>query len=121
MRKQSAPGGNTWALFHFSGHVNCMAGTEYQRLYKSKAWQTLRQATLARDGWKCQRCGVLLISGRASSYAAVVNHKTPHKGDLALFHDPANLEAVCKQCHDSRIQKEERSNRRPIGLDGYPI
>ena len=93
---------------------------EHHYLYKTKAWRMLREATLARDGFICQRCRCLLISGRKDNRSAVVNHKMPHKGDAALFHDPGNLEAVCKQCHDSDIQKEERGTSRPIGLDGWP-
>lgn len=94
---------------------------EHKRLYKSKAWRQLREATLARDMWRCQSCGVYLVAGRQSPHSAVVNHKTPHKGDLELFHDPGNLEAVCKQCHDSDIQREERNPKPTIGPDGWPI
>ena len=71
---------------------------------------------------RCQRCGVYLADdGGKSPRSATVNHKTPHKGDLTLFFDPDNLEAVCKRCHDSDIQSEERSGKPTIGVDGWPI
>ena len=98
-----------------------MADTPYQHLYSKKAWQLLRGAILARDNWKCQRCGSFLVGGRKAPRSAVVNHKTPHKGNLALFYAPGNLEAVCKACHDSDIQREERSTKTQIGLDGWPV
>lgn len=39
--------------------------------------------------------------------ATTVNHRKPHKGDWALFVEPANHESVCKDCHDQIIQAEE--------------
>ena len=42
---------------------------------------------------------------------AVVNHKTPHKGNLILFYDANNLEAVCWSCHLGAIQS--------VGALGY--
>lgn len=98
-----------------------MAFGEYKKLYATKAWQQLRTGILARDGYMCQRCGVMLTQGRKHKTAAVVNHKTPHKGDLELFYDVGNLEAVCKHCHDGKIQRQERGNRTTIGADGWPI
>lgn len=41
--------------------------------------------------------------------ANVVDHKTPHKGDPALFWDIKNLQPMCKQCHDGYKQELERS------------
>ena len=51
-----------------------------------------------------------------------MNHKTPHKGNLILFYDPNNLEAVCWSCHLGAIQSEEA-----LGYDttnssnGWPV
>lgn len=33
--------------------------------------------------------------------ANVVDHKTPHKGDPALFWDESNWQSLTKACHDS--------------------
>ena len=53
---------------------------------------------------------------------AVVNHKTPHKGNLILFYDPNNLEAVCWSCHLGAIQSEEALGYdTTIGADGWPV
>ena len=40
--------------------------------------------------------------------ATIVNHRTPHRGDWALFIDPANHESTCKPHHDRDIQAGER-------------
>ncbi|MGN6549746.1 MAG: HNH endonuclease [Pararhizobium sp.] len=95
----------------------------YRALYHGTAWRHLRQQALARDFFTCQRCGSLLVTGnRHHPQAAVVNHKRPHKGDTALFFDLANLESVCKACHDALIQREEARGY-VIGCDlaGRPL
>lgn len=39
--------------------------------------------------------------------ATVVDHITPHKGDMRLFWDPKNHQALCKQCHDRKTASED--------------
>lgn len=54
--------------------------------------------------------------------ATVVDHITPHKGDSALFWDKANWQSLCKRCHDSVKQAEEKSGTiRGCDLSGLPI
>jgi 5-methylcytosine-specific restriction protein A len=43
----------------------------------------------------------------AVTASAVVDHKTPHKGDPALMWDEANWQALCKPCHDRDKQAIE--------------
>lgn len=40
--------------------------------------------------------------------ASVVDHKTPHRGDQALFWDRANWQSLCAACHSSVKQAEEK-------------
>jgi 5-methylcytosine-specific restriction endonuclease McrA len=94
---------------------------KYRRLYSQKAWATLRKQILLRDLYTCQSCKVPLTTGRSDPRSAVVNHIKPHKGALYLFYNPNNLQAVCKECHDGRIQAMERGGTSPIGLDGWPV
>lgn len=85
--------------------------------YKTARWQSLRQVVFARDLFTCQRCGRLLPDG-----AAVADHRTAHKGDAALFWDAANVQTLCKPCHDGAKQSEEaRGYSTEIGADGFPI
>ena len=53
-----------------------------------------------------------------------MNHIVPHQGDFELFHDPDNLESVCKPCHDGVIQHQEKTGKEydpTIGWDGVPV
>ena len=104
---------------------------EYHHLYKDQRWcgkHGIRLAALRRDNFTCQRCGCYLVIGKPKHpRSATVNHKTPHKGDTALFFDLGNTESVCKSCHDGRIQREEErgyligcdESGRPVD-DGHP-
>lgn len=98
------------------------AAEAYRRLYRTSRWQRLRLAILARDLYRCSRCGVALYGQPPALHSPVVNHRIPHRGDLALFWDEANLEAVCKGCHDRDIQAEELNGyHRGVGPDGFPV
>lgn len=68
------------------------------------AWQKARERFLAQHPL-CERCQA---AGRAA-VATIVDHKTPHRGDMALFWDESNWEAMCKPHHDSEKQREERA------------
>ncbi len=97
---------------------------EYRKLYMTKAWRELRKTILLRDNYLCQRsgCNVPLVSGRTDKRSAVVHHLTPHKGNLELFYDPANLQSVCWSCHSGQIHSEEKLGYSlEIGLDGWPV
>ena len=95
---------------------------KYRKLYSTKQWRTLRGTILTYDHYRCQQYGVSLTSGKSQPTSAVVNHKKPHKGNLTLFYDPSNLEAVCWNCHLGVIQSEEAlSYDATIGDDGWPV
>lgn len=89
---------------------------EYRKLYKARAWLNARAAQLAKQPL-CEPC---LVEGVATS-ATVVNHRKPHKGDLALFYDPANHQSVCKPHHDGPIQREEHAGfSSAVDAGGWP-
>lgn len=64
-------------------------------------------------------CGAIC----AGKGQAKVDHKTPHRGDEALFWDEGNLWVLCGPCHDGVKQREEKGGKqlRRVGLDGYPV
>lgn len=68
-----------------------------QRQYSTK-WRKERAAFLA-DHPTCVRCGAT---------ATVVDHVTPHRGDMKLFWRRSNWQALCTHCHSSTKQREER-------------
>jgi len=88
----------------------------YRYLYRSTAWRKGRVLFL-REHPLCVRC----MAKGLTVPATVVNHIKPHKGDLTLFFDRKNMEAVCKRCHDGAIQQIERIGFSTcIGVDGWP-
>ena len=89
----------------------------WHRLYKTAAWQRLREHQLAMQPL-CSFC----LQGDDVEVATVVDHIKPHKGDDALFYDANNLQSLCKHCHDSAKQRID--NGKVVvttGVDGYPL
>ncbi|RMF02552.1 MAG: HNH endonuclease [Alphaproteobacteria bacterium] len=97
--------------------IDHFASKKHQHLYNSRTWKRLRRLRLATDPLcaYCRKQGV-------TRAATVVDHIKPHRGDWALFADPSNTQSLCKHCHDSIKQSEERLGySRQIGPDGWPI
>lgn len=91
--------------------------SNYAWLYRTATWHKLRRHQL-RSEPLCRYCREL---GRLTP-ATVADHVIPHRGDLVLFYDPANLQSLCKTCHDHVKQRLERTGRRAgTRLDGTPV
>jgi len=80
--------------------------------------------------WQAYRAGYLKSHPLCAMHEAqgqvvpaeVVDHIVPHKGDQKLFWDPSNHQALCKQCHDSHKQRQEKSGAVVgCGMNGVPI
>jgi len=84
--------------------------------YGTARWKKRRKYQLATE----PRCKMCLDIGRVTA-ASVADHVIPHKGDEALFWNGA-LQSLCKPCHDSSKQSEERTGRKRvrIGVTGWP-
>ena len=67
-------------------------------------------------------CAYCLRQGRMT-VAEVVDHIRPHKGDEALFWNPANWQSLCASCHETAKKHIERGGDSVIawGADGWPI
>ncbi|WP_138423708.1 HNH endonuclease signature motif containing protein [Maritimibacter alexandrii] len=78
-------------------------------LYSSRRWQRLKLKIIERDGLVCRQTGVLLTGKEPAPNSPVLDHIRPHKGDLTLFWDPANLQLVSKEYHDRVKQRLERA------------
>ncbi len=89
------------------------SGNSLRPLYSSKRWRDLRLVVLERAGWMCQGCAEPhLLSGKhPAPHSPVVDHIEPHRGNLMLFWDESNLQAVCKAWHDSEKQRQEKAAR----------
>lgn len=54
--------------------------------------------------------------------ATVVDHITPHRGDMQLFWDRENWQGLCKPCHDRHKSRQERGGRLAgCDVNGNPL
>ena len=76
-------------------------GTAAQRGYDAK-WRKAR-ARFLRDNPLCKDC---LDVGKVIA-ATVVDHITPHRGNVVLFWDEKNWQGLCSTCHSRKTAKED--------------
>lgn len=78
-------------------------GTSAERGYGSK-WQTARAYFLRKHPLcmcaDCKAAGLIVP-------ASVVDHITPHRGDMRLFWDSSNWQSLSKPCHDRKTARED--------------
>jgi len=73
-------------------------------LYDTALWKRLRYNQLE----IMPLCAYCIDQGLTTE-ARIVDHIKPHKGDISIFYDQANLQSLCKKCHDSHKQRLEKS------------
>ncbi len=70
----------------------------------TKKWQRASKAFLrANPLCQCEECKA---SGRVVA-ATVVDHIVPHRGDMKLFWDRSNWQAMSKKHHDRKTARED--------------
>ena len=88
----------------------------YQYLYNAK-WARSAKLFLNAN----PLCVYCLQVGKTTA-ATIVDHIVRHEGDVELFNDPNNRQALCKACHDSVKAKEEaRGYAVGFDADGMPL
>ncbi|WP_326659602.1 AAA family ATPase [Streptomyces sp. NBC_00385] len=70
---------------------------DWRWVYDDKRWPPLRDQVLSEEALCRAGCG---------RPPGVVDHIRPHRGDEQLAFDRANLQAMCKPCHDSKTAVE---------------
>lgn len=85
-----------------------------RHLYGTAAWRALSWRVRVEDGFNCRRCGK--VEGRKGQ--TVADHIRRPEGDERLFWDRANLQCLCKPCHDRVKQAEEARAARRAGGGG---
>jgi 5-methylcytosine-specific restriction protein A len=79
-------------------------GTAHQRGY-GYAWQKASKAFLHEHPLcQCEECDE---GSKRLRPASVVDHKIPHRGDMQLFWDRSNWQAMAKACHDAKTARED--------------
>ncbi len=76
-------------------------GSSHSRGYGYK-WRKYREDFLKKN----PLCVICLKEGKYKP-STVVDHITPHKGDMKLFWDKNNHQALCKKHHDIKTAKED--------------
>jgi 5-methylcytosine-specific restriction protein A len=66
-------------------------------------WRKIRARYLALN----PLCAVCLEDDDRVVSATVVDHITPHQGDVGLLRDPLNLQSLCKRHHDEKTARED--------------
>jgi 5-methylcytosine-specific restriction protein A len=84
-------------------------GGPWRAWYKTARWLRLRSQVFLRDLYTCRLC-------RQVTASAICDHIKPHRGDDRLFFDEANLQTLCKQCHDSIKQADEQQSLHQRGV-----
>lgn len=84
--------------------VQRRADTPWRAWYSTARWQRLRWSVLLREQFTCAYCSKV----EAETRQLVADHRVAHRGDPDLFWDASNLQCLCKSCHDSAKQREER-------------
>lgn len=95
---------------HTDEHGHSRTAEPWRAWYNTPRWRRLRWSVLERDNFTC-RCGCGQV---AKSPLLVADHVKPHRGDPALFWDPANLQTLFKPCHDGAKQRAERRMGRGV-------
>lgn len=68
---------------------------ERQRLYAQGHGREFLRLVLARDGYRCRRCG----AGKTAPRSLHVHHIKPWAGNEALRFDADNAVTLCRDCH----------------------
>ena len=101
-------------------HSLKLAQRPWQALYDAR-WRKLRVHYLRAHPW-CVMCH----ADGALTPATAVDHKRPHKGDLGLFWNQDNWQALCRTHHSSTKQRMETNHANPHAYapgnddQGYP-
>jgi 5-methylcytosine-specific restriction protein A len=85
----------------------------YRALYDTSAYRKhLRPFILQRDPL-CKGQYTDLCKQHGGDGTTILDHIRDHKGDPALFFDPANCRGLCKPCHDFKTGKTSNPGANP--------
>jgi 5-methylcytosine-specific restriction protein A len=74
----------------------------FKYLYNSSRWQSSRKLFLQKHPL-CEEC----MKEAFVTPATIVDHIEPHVGNLTLFWDETNWQALCKHHHDTKTAKKD--------------
>lgn len=95
---------------------------------KQPSWRTDKRKTSERGygyAWQKARlqflranplCVMCKAQGRVQA-AEVVDHSTPHRGDMEIFWDQSRWQSLCKRHHDSDAQIRDKGGKQRAQFD----
>ena len=94
------PAGESYCAAHKTAHANDFARghPEYFKLYNNKRWRRYRRMFLAAHP-------LCVNFSHCHREATVVDHIEDHKGDLEVFWNAANHQAMCASCHNQKTAR----------------
>lgn len=99
---------NGWCLAHKPKPAGRRESAAWHSWYNLPIWtDDLRPAQLLREPF-CRECARRGLRVRATD----VDHVQDHKGNWALFIDPANHQSLCHSCHSQKTMREQWQNWR---------
>lgn len=100
-----------WCPAHKPKPAGRRESAAWHSWYSLPVWKDdLRPAQLLREPF-CRECAAQGFR----TYATVVDHVRPFRGDWPLFIDPANHQSLCKFHHDQKTAREQAEERRKNG------
>lgn len=79
---------------------------DIQKLYNSTRWKMERRRFLnAHPLCECEEC----IKGNSTTAATMVDHRIPHEGNLKLFWDKYNWQAMSLEHHNIKTGREKKT------------
>ena len=73
---------------------------DLRRWYRTPRWKALRSRVIRSAAYQCADC-------KRVSLALEVDHIAKHEGDPRRFWDTANLQVLCRRCHQRKTQRGE--------------
>ena len=83
--------------------LEAKAGTT--EMERGRAWMAKRHRVAQAHGYRCACCGVVWVSSRDQ-----IDHKVPR--EQGGSNDEANLQPLCKPCHDAKTAAEAAARSR---------
>lgn len=71
-----------------------------RRWYRTKRWRLMRARVVREQAYQCADCGQVVA-------ALEVDHIVKHEGNPREFWNRANLQALCRSCHQRKTQRGE--------------
>lgn len=86
-----------------------------KKFYNSKEWRALRARLIVEAHFLCAHCGENYLKDSAQLVGHHIKELTPANiQDVNISLNPANIEIICRRCHDKEHRRFEFGNERNV-------